>query len=49
MMELVLEQVRFAIGLPPESPLREPINRIMLRLIESDTWRATERRYFGAH
>jgi polar amino acid transport system substrate-binding protein len=43
----VLEPHSFAIGLPEGSPLREPINRAVLRVVEGDRWRDVERQYLG--
>lgn len=44
---LVLEPIAYAIALPNESALREPINREILSVIESDAWEGVEARYFG--
>jgi ABC-type amino acid transport substrate-binding protein len=44
---LVLEPLLFAIGLPPGSPLREPIDRALLRITAQDRWREIERQYLG--
>lgn len=37
----------YAIGLPPNSPLREPINRALLRKISEPAWQDTLYRYLG--
>jgi polar amino acid transport system substrate-binding protein len=44
---IILEPLLYAIGLPPESPLREPVSRAVLRIVEEDRWRDVERRYLG--
>jgi ABC-type amino acid transport substrate-binding protein len=44
---IILEPLLYAIGLPADSPLREPINRAVLRIIEQDRWRDVEHRYLG--
>ena len=44
---LVLEPIAYAIALPNDSALREPINREILTVIEADAWEAVEARYFG--
>ncbi len=46
---LILEPVSYAIGLPAGSPLREDINRTVLRLLEEERWRDVETRYLGHH
>jgi ABC-type amino acid transport substrate-binding protein len=45
----VLEPVAYAFGLPEDSPLREPVNRELLRITESDGWEDLEQRYLGHH
>jgi ABC-type amino acid transport substrate-binding protein len=39
----------FYIGmaLPSESPLREPLNRALLKFIETDDWKKLYERYLG--
>ncbi len=37
----------YAMILPQNSPLREPINRALLDLLSSDEWTAIQRRYLG--
>jgi polar amino acid transport system substrate-binding protein len=44
---IVLEHVTYAFGLPPDSALREPINRALLSIIEQDRWRDVEQHYLG--
>jgi hypothetical protein len=44
---LTLEPLLYAIGLQPESPLREPVSLAVLRIVEEDRWRDVEQRYFG--
>jgi len=41
------ERQDYAIALPPGSPLREPVNRALLTVVEGGQWRATLERYFG--
>lgn len=43
----VLERIGYAIGLPDASPLREPIDRALLAIVEGDRWRDVEARYLG--
>ena len=44
---IVLEPLSYAIGLPTDSPLRESINRVLLRIVEQDRWRDVEQQYLG--
>ncbi len=44
---IVIEPIRYAIGLPTDSPLRKPIDRALLRITESDGWRDVEHQYLG--
>jgi ABC-type amino acid transport substrate-binding protein len=44
---IVLEPLSYAIGLPPDSPLRETLNRALLAVLEQDSWIDVERRYLG--
>lgn len=44
---LILEPLLYAVGLPQDSPLREPMNREILQIIDEDRWRDVEKRYFG--
>ena len=44
---IILEPLLYAIGLQPESPLREPVSREVLRIVEEDRWRDVEQRYLG--
>jgi ABC-type amino acid transport substrate-binding protein len=37
----------YAIVLPPESPMRETVNRALLEVMTSDQWPAIQRRYLG--
>lgn len=41
------ESQDYGIGLPHGSTNRELINRVMLKIIHSDFWHETQRRYFG--
>jgi polar amino acid transport system substrate-binding protein len=41
------ERQDYAIGLPPNSPIREPVNRILLRKIGQREWQDTLYRYLG--
>jgi ABC-type amino acid transport substrate-binding protein len=44
---MVLEPVRYAIGLPHHSPLRESIDSTLLHIIAQDSWLQLERQYLG--
>lgn len=44
---LVFWEQNYGIALPPESPLREPINRALLRLIETGQYRDLHEKWFG--
>ena len=41
------ERQDYAVALPPGSPLREPLNRALLSVLESRPWRGVLERYFG--
>lgn len=43
----LLEAENYALGLPDQSLLREPVNRALLRAIQSDQWRNTLFKYLG--
>ncbi len=43
------ERQRYAIGLPSESALREPLNRFILRHVRTEEWRGVRTLYLGAH
>ncbi len=38
----------YAIALPTDSPLKEPINRALLKIVQGPGWRDLVKRYFGA-
>jgi polar amino acid transport system substrate-binding protein len=38
----------YAIALPTDSPLKEPINRALLRVVQGPDWKDLVRRYVGA-
>ncbi len=44
---IVLEPLSYAIGLPAGSPLRQSIDRALLRIVEQDRWRDVEHQYLG--
>lgn len=44
---LVFWEQNYGIALPTESPLREPINRALLRLIETGQYRELHEKWFG--
>lgn len=44
---IVLEPLTYAIGLPPDSPLRKSLDRAVLDLIEEDSWMDVQIRYLG--
>jgi ABC-type amino acid transport substrate-binding protein len=44
---IALEAVLYAIALPDDSPLREPIDAVLVRIVHEDSWRDSERRYLG--
>jgi ABC-type amino acid transport substrate-binding protein len=44
---IVLEPVRYAIGISPGSPLREAIDRTLLHIIAQDGWQEVEHQYLG--
>jgi ABC-type amino acid transport substrate-binding protein len=37
----------YGIALPQKSPLREPINRALLEIIDSPAWQGTLAQYLG--
>ncbi len=43
----VIRPQHYAIALPPDSPLREPINRSLLEMLESTRWADIVQRYLG--
>ncbi len=43
----VIRPQNYAIALPPDSPLREPINRSLLEMLESTRWAEIVQRYLG--
>ena len=43
----VIRPQNYAIALPPDSPLREPINRSLLEMLESTRWADIVQRYLG--
>jgi ABC-type amino acid transport substrate-binding protein len=45
--EIILEPISYAIGLPLGSPLRIPMNRAILGIIEQNRWRDVEQQYLG--
>jgi ABC-type amino acid transport substrate-binding protein len=44
---IVLEPLRYTIGLAPDSRWQEAINRALLRIVGEDRWRDVEQGYFG--
>jgi polar amino acid transport system substrate-binding protein len=36
------------IAMPQESPLREPVNRALLKIIDTDDWLGLKDRYIGS-
>jgi ABC-type amino acid transport substrate-binding protein len=46
-LPVTFERQDYGFALPPGSPLREPINRALLRVIRSEAWSANVRRYLG--
>jgi polar amino acid transport system substrate-binding protein len=38
----------YAIALPTDSPLKEPINRALLKVVQGPDWKDLVRRYVGA-
>jgi ABC-type amino acid transport substrate-binding protein len=44
---IVLEPIVYAIGLPTNSPLREAIDRALLRTIEQERWQDVQHQYLG--
>jgi ABC-type amino acid transport substrate-binding protein len=45
---IVLERVSYAFGLPSVFPLREAIDRTLLRIVEQTRWRDVEQQYLGS-
>ncbi len=43
-----IERQDYAIGLPVNSPLREPLNKELLSLIESEKWEVIKEKYLGS-
>jgi ABC-type amino acid transport substrate-binding protein len=46
-LPFVLQRQDYGIALPQGSPVREPINQALLRIIRSDDWDAQLERYLG--
>jgi ABC-type amino acid transport substrate-binding protein len=46
-MRVRFDRQSYAIALPNDSPLRVPINRVMIELIQGDWWRDTTAKYLG--
>ena len=46
-LDVTFDRQNYAIALPNHSPLRVPINLVMLDLIQSDWWRDTTAKYIG--
>lgn len=46
-LQNTFERQNYAFALPSNSPLREPINRVLLRKISSPSWDEVLRTYFG--
>jgi ABC-type amino acid transport substrate-binding protein len=44
---IVVEPISYAIGLPDDSALRQPIDRALLRIIREDRWRSIEHEWLG--
>lgn len=47
LVDRVFQREYYAVALPTGSPLREPINRVLLRLEEDGTYAELQRRWFG--
>jgi len=45
--EITTNWSHYALALPEGSPLREPLNRALLKALESPAWRAIQSRYLG--
>jgi polar amino acid transport system substrate-binding protein len=46
-LDAVFDQQNYAIALPVNSPLREPINRALLHILETNWWRDLKSEYSG--
>ena len=46
-LDHLFERQDYAFGLPSGSPLREPCNRVLLRVISEDRWQSRLKRYLG--
>lgn len=46
-IDSLFEFQNYGIAFPENSPLREPVNRIMLEIIHSDKWEKTIKKYLG--
>ena len=46
-VEKLFEHQNYGIAFPEGSPLREPVNRIMLKIIHRDEWQRVLNKYFG--
>ncbi len=44
---IVLEPISYAIGIPDDSVMREPIDRALLRIVREERWRSIEHEYLG--
>ncbi|MEZ5898573.1 MAG: transporter substrate-binding domain-containing protein [Hyphomicrobiaceae bacterium] len=47
LLDQIFEPQSYGIVLPSRSPLREPVNRSLLTILESDRWSTIRRRYLG--
>jgi polar amino acid transport system substrate-binding protein len=47
LLSFTLDQTFISVALPQDSPLREPLNRTLLRYMSEDDWRAILFRYLG--
>jgi polar amino acid transport system substrate-binding protein len=46
-LPVTFEKQNYGIALPPGSPLREPLNRLILARTRSENWESIERKYLG--
>ena len=46
-LPVTFERQDYGFALPENSPLREPINRVLLRIVRSESWGETLARYLG--
>jgi ABC-type amino acid transport substrate-binding protein len=46
-LPFVLQREDYGIALPQNSPIREPVNQALLRIIRSDDWDEQLERYLG--